>query len=245
MKVVLAVSNVIPIPAAPSTGSPFDEIRSVRSDGSEYWSARDLMPLLGYEKWERFSDAIERAIAALTAQGSNVDQEVSRLREPVVTSGNAPNTERADYHLTRFAAYQVAMCGDPRKPEVAAALAYFAIRTREAEMMPTDPFDLIIAQAQMMKKVAADAAAAKQIAEDTSARLDGIEGRHDWYSALGYARREKITNTSTAHLNRVGRQASSIAKRNGIKAMKVPHALYGEVNSYPAWVWELAFADRR
>lgn len=45
----------------------------------------------------------------------------------------------ADFHLTRFAAYLVAMNGDPNKSEVAAAQAYFAIRTREAEVVPTPP----------------------------------------------------------------------------------------------------------
>lgn len=113
----------------PEAGSPFDAIRQVRADGTEYWSARDLMPLLGYDKWERFDGAVERAAASLTAQGHDADWEASRLREP---SGQT-NQMREDYHLSRFASYLVAMNGDPRKPEVAAAQAYFAVRTREAE----------------------------------------------------------------------------------------------------------------
>ena len=38
-------------------GSPFDAIRRTREDGAEYWSARDLMAPLGYDKWERFDEA--------------------------------------------------------------------------------------------------------------------------------------------------------------------------------------------
>lgn len=113
--------------------SPFDAIRRTRDDGTEFWSARDLMPLLGYEKWERFAEAVNRAVTALTAQGADVDREASRLREPF----GRTNQMGENFHLSRFAAYQVAMCGDPRKPEVAAALAYFAIRTREAETAGT------------------------------------------------------------------------------------------------------------
>lgn len=109
--------------------SPFDAIRRARPDGSEFWSARDLMPLLGYEKWERFDGAIQRAIATMRNSGDDCGANASRLREPF----GRTNQMGENFHLSRYACYLVAMNGDPRKPEVAAAQAYFAIKTREAE----------------------------------------------------------------------------------------------------------------
>src|SRR5699024_931847 len=34
--------------------SPFDSIKRVGEDGAEFWSARDLMPLMGYGAWQKF-----------------------------------------------------------------------------------------------------------------------------------------------------------------------------------------------
>lgn len=128
------------VPVNENATSPFDVIKNINPEtGMEFWSARDLMPLMGYDKWERFAGAVERARTSIEVQGMNPDAEASRLREP---SGRT-NQLRDNYHLSRFAAYLVAMNGDPRKPEVAAAQAYFAIKTRESETAQTfDPASL-------------------------------------------------------------------------------------------------------
>lgn len=117
--------------APPMAGTPFDSIRRCDADG-EHWTARDLMPLLGYEKWERFDDAITRAWAAMHNSGMSAHRNASRFREP---SGRT-NQVRDNVRLSRYACYVIAMNGDPRKPEVAAAQTYFAIKAREAEVAP-------------------------------------------------------------------------------------------------------------
>ncbi|ODQ97280.1 hypothetical protein BFG51_11460 [Dietzia alimentaria] len=119
-------------------GSPFDAIRRTRPDGSEFWSARDLMPLMGYgSDWRNLLTAVDRAKA--TAANTGDDPVALFVGVTEKTSGRP----REDFHLARFAAYLVAMNGDPRKPETAAAQAYFAVRTREAETLPAfDPASL-------------------------------------------------------------------------------------------------------
>lgn len=221
--------------------SPFDRIRRVRPDGSEYWSARELQPLLGYDQWRNFErcvDDAQHAAGIVAAQDQFADS------SKMIDLGKGGRRSVSDIEMTRYGAYMVAMACDGRKPEVAAAKTYFAIRTREAEtaVVPANPFELFRRMVDQMEATDRKADEAKAIAARSEARLDAMDGHHDWYSALGYARVNGIQNTSTQFLNRVGRQASSIAKEHNIKAEKVPHALFGEVNSYPSWIWDLAFA---
>src|SRR5271167_3378122 len=96
-------------------GSPFDAIRRLTPEGQEYWSARDLMPLLGYERWERFADAIDRAKDTAHNSGHDVAQNFPNAAKVSGQRGPA----QADYHLSRYACYLVALNGDSRKPEVA------------------------------------------------------------------------------------------------------------------------------
>lgn len=157
--------------------SPFDAIRRVRPDGSEYWSARDLMPLMGYQAWRNFLVPIVRAMKSAENQGQPGAFAESRNR---VTAGSG-TTERQDFELSRFAAYLVAMNGDPNKPEVAAAQAYFAIMTREAEAVRaidiSDPIAAIEA-AHLRAGQAIEVAKAERERAERAERLVAVEQSH-------------------------------------------------------------------
>ena len=100
----------------------------------EYWFARDLMPLLGYNRWENFHNAIQRAMESCKTSGINVSD---HFRDVTKMIGLAKGAQRevADYMLTRYACYLIAQNGDPRKDEIAFAQSYFAIQTRKQELI--------------------------------------------------------------------------------------------------------------
>lgn len=116
--------------------SPFDAIRQVDEAG-EFWSARDLMPHAGYARFDDFKPAIERASVSITNTGETAGQHIRqerRAHKQKVGFGERV-VESVDYRLTRYGAYMIFMNGDPRKPEIAAAQTYFAVKTREAELV--------------------------------------------------------------------------------------------------------------
>lgn len=111
----------------------FEEIRRLTSEGTEYWSARELMPLLGYDSWDNFSNAIHRARQSCESVGAEVSTHFHDAIK-VEKKSNGVEYEMKDVALSRYAGYLVAMNGDPRKKVIADAQAYFAIKTREKEI---------------------------------------------------------------------------------------------------------------
>lgn len=118
-------------PVSTSTPSPFDQIARTDAEGNAFWSARDLMPLMGYAAWREFTNPLYRA--RKSAKNAGLTCQFMRFHK-VIKRPQGGTTKRADVHLDRMAAYLVAMNGDPNKPEVAAAQVYFAMQTRRAEL---------------------------------------------------------------------------------------------------------------
>ena len=128
-----------------------------------------------------------------------------------------------------------------------------AVRPEPRVPAPRDPdrYDFLRAMLDQIEAAEQQAARAEQVAIesartslDTSARLDAIEGRHDWYAALGYAKLHGLP-TSRTWLALLGREASAVGHEHGIEVNKVQHAHFGLVNQWPVWVWDEAVARRR
>lgn len=110
----------------------FEDIKHIRNDGSEYWSARELAPVLEYAKWDNFHKVIKRAMIACENAGHSILDQFPEVGNLVV-GGVAPR-EKVDYELTRYACYLIVQNGDPRKEVIALGQTYFAIQTYRQEL---------------------------------------------------------------------------------------------------------------
>ncbi len=114
----------------------FEKLESIRKEieNVEYWSARDLQNVFGYNKWENFHKAIQRAAVSIENTSESVELHFLEVRK-MFTIGNGAEREMKDYALTRYACYLVAQNGDPNKEEIAFAQGYFAVQTRKQELI--------------------------------------------------------------------------------------------------------------
>jgi DNA-damage-inducible protein D len=170
-----------PDPEEPN-GSPFDA--AMGSDGR--WSARTLQALMGYARWGNLTPALNRAMSSARNQGLNVDEVFLRSQKNPSDLGGRP---QEDFRLTRTAAYLVAMNGDPNKPEVAAAQAYFASKTREAELRaerPMTELELAHRYIAALEREQHLATSNAELTREVAALTPKAEGYDDLIAADGY-----------------------------------------------------------
>ena len=112
----------------------FENLKHINEYGQEFWYARELQPALEYSQWRYLKEAIERAKTACTNSGQNIADHFAEVRKMVEIGSNAKR-EIEDIALSRYACYLIVMNGDPRKEIIALGQTYFAVKTRQQELI--------------------------------------------------------------------------------------------------------------
>lgn len=218
------------------TQSPFDAIKRLDEHG-EHWSARELMAHFGYARWPDVKDGVGRALVSISNElGVSAAQKHIEATHKMVSLGRGAQREIDDYRLTRYGAYIWAMNCDPRKPEIAAAQTYFAVKTREAEIAAKTPGDDLDVLQGIIDAIRAD----RHRLNIVEAKLHAIEGQHDWFTCLGYAKLHDYP-TDRRFLAKVGSRAARMLRARGQEPVPRQDATFGSVNTYPADLLAEAF----
>lgn len=183
--------------------SPFDSICHFDEQGKEFWSGRELQPILGYVKWQKFKSVIENALENLeTVTGSTSDHFL-----PVEVKSNG--RPAVDYKLSRLACYHVALCCDSRGNDaVKMAKHYFAVKTREAEtVIPAQ--NERIRELELLAKIA-------ELEKATSENHLYLEGRREFIlNAHGPQMLALIQGRPDAVVEKIEKVTETIVCRDG------------------------------
>jgi DNA-damage-inducible protein D len=121
------------LPEYQSTMQRLEEVKRLTESGKDYWHAREIHAILGYPTWREFEGVIDRAKTACAKAKLPVANHFV-VTHNMMEVGKGAQRDVPDYFLSRAACYFIAMNGQPSKPEIAAAQAYFAIQTRRMEI---------------------------------------------------------------------------------------------------------------
>lgn len=218
----------VPVPGA-------DDLMAAQFDGREWASLRHMCDSLGIDYVTQLRKLKGRSWATV-GQKPMVAAD-GRVREMALV-----DSKTIPMWLATIDENRVSVEARPKliayQSEARDALdSYFNKRLVAAPAV--NQFDVLRAAIDQIEAAQRQAEEAKAIAIKTEARLDAIEGKHDWFSAIAYARLHDLP-TNTKYLQKLGGCAGRIGRSHGIEPTQVQHQLYGWVNSWPAWVWDLA-----
>lgn len=211
-----------------------DDLLTTLVDGKPYVLLKPAMEALGVDPWSQVeklkgkSWACTRLIPVQFPGDQRREMVATDVRTLLMLLATIDENRVAEHVRPKLIAYQA---------EVAEVIEHHFTGPR-----PVSQLDMIIAAAQEMKRVETLALESRLAVTAVEQRVDALEGNHGWYSALGYAKKMRWA-TDTESLNALGRRAGRIGRDANLKAAKVPHALFGEVNAWPEWCWDQAYQD--
>lgn len=124
------------------TESLFESIKHINEYGEEFWYARELSKVLEYRDFRNFELTIIKAMDACQNSNNIISDHFGECTEMVPIGSNAKRGFPS-YQLSRYACYLIVMNGDSAKKIIALGQTYFAVKTRQQELI--DNFDSLSA----------------------------------------------------------------------------------------------------
>ena len=112
----------------------FESIKHINENGDEFWYARELQSILEYTQWRNFESVIEKAKIACKQSKNDIDNHFADVSKTIEMPKTATK-QIDDLILSRYACYLIVMNGDPRKEVIALGQTYFAVKTRQQEII--------------------------------------------------------------------------------------------------------------
>ena len=169
----------------------FESIKHTNADGQEYWLARELQAVLEYTEWRNFCKIIDKAKVACKGAKNNVAEHfVDVNKSSPMPDGGVRILD--DVMLSRYACYLIVQNGDPRKEVIAVGQTYFAVKTRQQELI--ENYDILSEEqkrlairAEMVEHNKSLAEAAKQAGVETPQEYAVFQnkGYQGLYGGLG------------------------------------------------------------
>lgn len=177
----------------------FEEIRHLDDLGNEYWEARELQEMLGYNEWRWFANVIEKAQIACLQSDNDVNCHFG-VYSKIVKAG-VSSKSIIDYKLSRYACYLIVQNANPKLKAVALGQTYFAIQTRKMELTEEEYSKLNEDEKRLYKR---------------QKTRDGNKSLYKVAVAKGVKNFDKFTNAGYRGLYN-GETADDIAKRKGLR----------------------------
>lgn len=226
----LAISEKVDVVAVPFHG---DVILCVEVNGKPHVILKPAVEALGLDYWTQVQKLRGRSWATtsqrpvVAADGKVRDMVTCDVRTFLMLLANVDERRVGIEVQPKLIEYQ-AGCAD--------AIEDYWTKSQEKSttVVPRQatPAELLLQSALQLVEHERAIAEIRTDVHVLEARVDGIEQRTGWYTALGFSRVNKLP-TDTKTLQRLGKKAAAIARRDGIVPAKAPNDSFGEVNMYP------------
>jgi hypothetical protein len=226
--------------------SPFDSIRRVDEFGNEFWNGRELMEMLNYKKWDKFEDVIKIAQENLATIVDDVKFHITPT-ENLVKRPQGGGSKQSDFKLSRLACYHVSLCCDSRGNDaVKTAKHYFAVKTREAEIvqpspvMPQTYIEALEALLASEKQKALMQAEQDLLKQENEALAEAVDELFEYSSIIRVAKFNAMNEKAFKW-----QKLKAATKVLGLEVKQVPCPRFETKNLYPHDAWRFCYPDVR